>query len=625
MAGGTSMLFLSYAEEDSDSARRIADWFRGRDIEVYRWEDHRGGRFIAEIERAMNQAAGFLALMSPDFTKSPYCHREAALAIQLEEDLRTLDPGAQFICVVKVKDTPYREAGFLRSYDWLPAISPADKERALGHIAEILARHSPVPAGTPPTLASPSFRNPFRNRDDEVDRVLHGLTNAGGPHFWLVIAPPQLGKTWFMDHLAAKMLEEPVQWQARRVDVRDYPETARSNVSVLLMDLFGLSFPEVIEPDISFSIAETILQRGKPHLCLLDSAELLSETTAIELRTYLSEVYGHVANQGTEDVWLAFVVASRRDDKWRGVPPAPRLALLPLAQFKIDVVRDALDDLARQTDLRVGRADQNQNAALVYHLSEGLPALLIKCLRWIQQKRWIGIQRLASQALFEQLATDYIKQQLLSRDSLLPSDTGLDDELRRALESAFRVLAPYRLFTQSHLRHHQESDRGFGRVLADVEWSIERLWDAISGTALMSRPLDEPWQETQAAIRRLLFRYFYRTDQQRIDAHRRARRFAEIWWDEQLGKEQVTGLIECLWHEAAALRLDPAADMEGELSRSARTLAESLKPSPLYTTGELRKSAAKRMRDDEEFQETVSNIPGLFARLAQIVESTKEP
>jgi hypothetical protein len=612
------MLFLSYAEEDSESARGIAEWFRReRQIEVYRWEDpeQRGGRFIAEIERAMNRADGFLALMSPDFVAAPYCHREAALAIQLEEDLLTIDPEAKFIRVLKVRDTPYREAGFLRSYDWLSVISQADRERALTGIADALARHEFAGSGgTPPDLAPPSFRN----REDEVDRVLHGLTNAAGPHFWLVIAPPQLGKTWFMDHLAAKVREESVVWQARRTDVRDYTETARNDVTLLLMDLFRLSYEEVNVPDVSRLIARTILERRKPHLCLLDSAELLTDSTASELRSKLSEIYSYVERAGLKNVRLAFVVASRRDDKWRGVTPAPRLTQLPLTQFKIDVVRHALDDLARQMSRNFGYEEQNRNATVVYHMSEGLPALLVLCLRWIQKEQGFDIERLENQDLFESLATDYIRQQLLSRDSLLPSDTDRDDEPRRTLESAFRVLAPYRLFTQSHLRFNLMSDRKFGRMVEDLDWPVERLWAAISGTALMSRPLNEPWQATQEAIRRLLFRYFYETDARRIEAHRQARSFAEIWWDGQTGREQAIGLVECLWHEAAALRLEPNADLEGELIRSARTLAESIKPSSLYTVTELREAAANQMRNDEEFQETVG---GLFTRLAHVVES----
>ena len=76
-----------------------------------------------------------------------------------------------------------------------------------------------------------------------MERIIRGLTNASGPHFWLVIGPPQLEKTWFMDHLAAKLLAEPVEWATRRIDIRVYPEEERSNAALLLMDLSGLDRP----------------------------------------------------------------------------------------------------------------------------------------------------------------------------------------------------------------------------------------------------------------------------------------------------------------------------------------------------------------------------------------------
>ena len=265
--------------------------------------------------------------------------------------------------------------------------------------------------------------------------------------------------------------------------------------------------------------------------------------------------------------------------------------------------------------------------ALVYRLTEGLPALLVLCLRWIQQEEWLELERLESQEVFDALTRNYIKLELLSNDSLLPcrrpDDTDDDEAPRRTIEQAFLALAPYRLFTQSHLRHHLKLDTGFERALDDTQWSTEELWERISSTALLSRPLEEPWQETQAAIRRLLFRHFNRTDERRIEAHQKARLFTEGWWADQTGTEQVIGLVECLWHEAAMLSLSRTADMEETLCRSAKEFAESLKKSSLYTEAELRRSAARRIRNDAEFQATVNGVAGLFTEISRIVESTE--
>jgi hypothetical protein len=144
----------------------------------------------------------------------------------------------------------------------------------------------------------------------------------------------------------------------------------------------------------------------------------------------------------------------------------------------------------------------------------------------------------------------------------------------------------------------------------------------IGKSTLLVQPLNETWQQTQPAIRRLLFRYFNKSKELQIEAHEQARNFADIW---QEGNEPVIGLVECLWHEAAILRLSGDPDMEEKLCNSARELADSFTPTRLYSKTELRRSAARRIRNDEEFQDTVDNIDGLFMRLAQIVESAEGP
>ena len=55
------------------------------------------------------------------------------------------------------------------------------------------------------------------------------------------------------------------------------------------------------------------------------------------------------------------------------------------------------------------------------------------------------------------------------------------------------------------------------------------------------------------------------------------------------------------------------------MSDSARTLSSALRESSAFTLAELREYAVGRMRDDDEFQETVANIDGLFNKLVDIV------
>jgi hypothetical protein len=135
----------------------------------------------------------------------------------------------------------------------------------------------------------------------------------------------------------------------------------------------------------------------------------------------------------------------------------------------------------------------------------------------------------------------------------------------------------------------------------------------------VTNPDCSTWQEIYPAIRRLLYRYFYRSDEDRALAHHEARKFVEIWADRQAGKEQVIGLLESLWHEACEIRLTQVAQMEERLTSAARTLSLGLRPSEAYTATELRAFAADRLRNDDEFRRVLGNDVGLLHRLSSIV------
>jgi hypothetical protein len=223
------------------------------------------------------------------------------------------------------------------------------------------------------------------------------------------------------------------------------------------------------------------------------------------------------------------------------------------------------------------------------------------------------MERLESEQLFRELAEPYIKDSLLAPDSLFPLNHSQADTHAgavtpsMALEHALRILAPYRLFTQSHLSFYLARDTGLSTSLSALSWTIEDLWRAISGSALLKRPLNEPWQEIPGAIRRLLFRHYYLSKSECIAAHQEAREFMALWADQQNGKEQIVGLVECLWHEAAALRLEPSLILASDLIDSASRLSRGLRRSAAYTEEELREFAAERIIGDEEFQNTIGD------------------
>jgi hypothetical protein len=122
----------------------------------------------------------------------------------------------------------------------------------------------------------------------------------------------------------------------------------------------------------------------------------------------------------------------------------------------------------------------------------------------------------------------------------------------------------------------------------------------------------------------VLYRYYYDSAEQCAEAHGQARKFVEVWAEQQFGKEQVVGLVESLWHEAAALRLTDPDRARESLTGSARKLSLRLRESTAYTVAELREYAAELLMNDEEFEETVGHDDGLLEVLADIVRSPSQ-
>src|SRR5262249_41959813 len=378
-------LFLSYTREDEDAAAEIAEWLRTQGLEVYDWQDapSRGGLFPQQLENAIVTASAFVAVVSPDYLTSVWCRRERMLAIHMESYQQSVDPGRQFLHVLEVRKTEHLNTGFPSGYDWHDATAPEARARNLPNLLRRLlpsSQAAPVVREASITAAIPSFRN----RDEELQRITRGLTNPSGDHFWLVTAPPARGKSWLLDRLSTEMMgarsgraDPPdTAWDGRLLDVREQSLNVRGNVSLLLARMFGLSGPGPGGEETLREIARRIIGSGRPHMCLLDSAELLERRTARQLRGSLSHVYALVQEAGNIDVRLGFVVASRREDEWRGIFPGPRLSDLLLTEFKVNVVRAALEDLARQMNRTFSTPLLFDLADRVLRLSEGLPALL---------------------------------------------------------------------------------------------------------------------------------------------------------------------------------------------------------------------------------------------------------
>jgi hypothetical protein len=622
------LIFVSYAERDGSEAARVVTALRDSGLEVYDWRENNGTRFMDQINEKIKEAEAFLALMSPNFQESPWCRREVERALT-RDNVLLRGPSWPFIYILPVGHVREDETGFLSSYGWFPL---GDVQGAAEKLAALNAELKTSGHGDEKKRKDSSAAldiYSFRNRQEELERVNQELQSLSGTHFWLVVAPPQLGKTHFIDQVGLLASQHARPWVIRLADIREYPPDRRHDVGMILAELFGKNRPVATDTATIRLIALEIIGDRRQHLCLLDGAELLDRSAATELRSCLSQIYDHIRNSRDPRARLALIVASRRDDEWRGVTPVPRLKSVRLTEFKQVVVEEALRDLAERMERDFASAVGIRHAPLVQELTEGLPALLVACLEWIREdqwvqlNRWINNNRPADPVVFTQLAHPYIEKGLLSQDGLMPGIREGLQERMVALEHTFRVLTPYRFLTMSHLRHHLIQDEALSDAMAQAGWELEELWQAISGTALLSRPLDEPWTALDATVRRLLFRYFYTSDAEKVGAHQRALAYVQEWVSGQTGPEQVIGRIECLWHQAEMLRLTSPEEMRTTLSNSARAMFDSLQPSTALSETELRSFGARRIREDDELAGTLSASEGLLDEITDIAEGRR--
>jgi hypothetical protein len=619
-------VFLSYAEEDREIAAEISAWLGERGVEVFNWLERGSGRFTTAIEDAIREADAFLALLSPSFQRSDWCLRERDMAQTREQSLQRRDPRFEFIHVLLVAEISPADAGLLGSYNWLGFSRPEGRAVSFAGLARRLGLNqqtSPAAArlgrtragaagglgsGSPPPPSGPrpaSGAGPdpvpatprFRNREDELELALRRITMSGGDIFWLVTAPPKLGKTWFLNQLSRKLLEaEPEGWIVRIADIRaDW--ALHDDAGAVLAQMFGRSSPVATDSNTLLDLAQGILGSEKAWLCLVDHAELLTKTAASTLRSCLSQIHGEVERAGITGVRLGLVVATRRDTEWLGIAPSPRLSKLPLTEFKIGTVQEALQELA--IDMRKKDYSHEKSLAdanVVYSFTQGLPAMLVSCLDWIRGQRWTRFERLTGEELFETLAGPFIRDELMNWESLTPGAAEPDDSALALIEQAYRLLVPYRLFTRSHLQNLLQDD--FRTAVQEKGWSTEDMWVAVSGTALLAR-LAELWKVIQPAVRRLLYRHYYPSAEACVSVHSEARKFVEVW----------------------ATRREPPDSLSQRLLRSAGTLSAHLQISSTYTIDDLRSFAADELADDTELQQVLSEVPALFAQLIDVVRN----
>ena len=101
-----------------------------------------------------------------------------------------------------------------------------------------------------------------------------------------------------------------------------------------------------------------------------------------------------------------------------------------------------------------------------------------------------SLSRIDSPEVFESLASSFIDDELLGPGSLFPGDDAVTAAHGSVLIKAIRYLVRYRFFTQSHVRRLLDADAAFRNSLERSKWSVENLWSALGGSALLLTDLD---------------------------------------------------------------------------------------------------------------------------------------
>lgn len=616
-------VLLSYAEQDIETGQQVSAWLSERGFHVLAG----GSPRVADPQRdsgrdgAIDTADAFVVLFSASFLSSGRRREDLGLALRREQNLHPGGPVGGYVKVLRLPGAPELGDTELAAYPSVDLDTASDRstELTLSKLGASILTGSAASADEPSPSADAQEGAAVLDRSDEVERVLNALNSPAAADFWLVIGPPGFGKSWFLGQLEAKAADAgPGGWITRKVDLRSWPSGSgfEHDAMQVVREIFRPELPQsAAGPDAELrDVAKSIIRAGQSRLYLLDSAELMSADAVGDLRGHLGEVYGRIHRASNAGARLAFVAASRRDDGWGGVIPYPRISFQSIGGFGTGAVQAALEKLARDTKVVRSPAELRRDAEHVRRATEGVPELIEESLRWIQAEEWLDIDRLIG----PQIVATFIRDRLLAQDSILPRDDDMpgDPACRmNVMLALLHALVPYRFITMSHVRQHI-NDLALGEVLKDQGWDPDNLWEAIGHMALLLRPLDEPWHEIYPAVRRMLERYFY-TDEERADAHGKARDFSKCWASQLTGKDRVIGMIETIWHETIRLAGNETT-MKQELPGLARGLSRDLS-SAAYSTTELRGYAIRRIEGDDELQHELAKVDRLFGALVSAI------
>jgi hypothetical protein len=658
-------IFISYAREDESFLAGLESHLSTlkREGIVTFWHDHQllpGTEWQGEISAHLSSASVILLLVSSDFIASEYCYEiEMKLALK-----RHQESTARVIPVIlrpcHWDNTLFSGLQALPT-NGTPISGWPDPDQAFYNVVQgireviddlNLKRSLKVPTATTSTASSQGeekiedgsssgagetgdnrrddneWEEPlinFQNRDEELEKLLNNISPRAGNHFWVILSGPQMGKSWMLNRLRREFSRnQPIPWKVKSLDLRTQPFDQRFTAELLLADFFKDEFDVTYTQDLPTQIIEHMRKSKDAWLCLLDSSELLEGKAGSHLRRYLCQIYN--ALQGDEyeaGARFAFVAGTRRSlPEWKGVSPKPRFNHLPLTQFKPPVIRETLVKVVRKAGHDFPDSWFEENVNRLYKVTEGLPALHIRYIDWMQGNGFKDLDWIEGSEGFKALAQPYLDKALLTAQCLIHSG-GVNMEKRlKILKSSFLKLSPYRRLTRSHLNKLYEEDKDFRGDLDGLKWTINNLWTAIRDTHLTEPNRKEMMRKVYRPIRRLLFRCQFPSLSDQSKAHKTAADFYENWWqDDHLSADIQSSLVlEYIWHYAEHLRLANSPHAVDEITDITKGLLDRVYPNHRFDKDQIVEHLEDQMTEDEELQECLDEIDQtLFDRLLSLL------
>lgn len=626
-----SHVFISYAKEDGKVARHIAEELKRNGMGVFYFEDpdRQGGIIVRKLADEIKKTNIFLVLLSPSYLSSEWCRVEFEVGFHFEREARSKSKDFT-IYILKVGLVEPTSTVFERIYAWIDLTGVGRDQKLREFLKSLLntgGKEEVMSTMPKKDMLAATDWLPFQNREKEIQQLITNLENPAGSHFHMIISPPQMGKTWLLDQLRLELLEQNDRWLFQAVDLLE-PESldARGN-PIELLERFGFKFSDNnIEMDELTIVAARQISISKRHwLLLLDSAELLSDEVASKLRGFLSKTKRKLEESGV-NTRLAIIVASRVEiNAFKGLFPRPAFSMLVLTPFTENVISDAIKDVAEKEGAT--RIDYWTLAGRLSRITEGLPALLTKYLEWMREKGFIFKSEEIGHSS-DKLVGEYVEDVLLSAKILIPnwSDPNTQENARKFWADLVLRTSAFRVVSRSHIRFLEQE--GFITKLPSSGDSSPDLLDAYGKLSIVV-PTLAIWHRVDPAIRRLLFRYRYQSDQEEAQIHEQMEKLYEDWISKVSGTDVLQFLVERFWHRVEYVRLQKRirgfdrADEHLEKFLVELCNEENLKPDG-FTYPDLLELMGRLISDDAELLTSLEEIgDGFSERIQQCLKELK--